>query len=291
MEGNQLKYKTFPVQADLQHLVKHIWTMDAEPNFGDYFVFRTYASIKPTLFFVVNGNVEPMNIQLSGKLFLLGQTNQWFRFKTSNDFKVFAVTFSPFAFPRLFKLSADSITNKVLDHSFISKNEFLSEFCQNVFRIEFNPNNVSSLISKLVPTTESKDENIISLITKISSSGIGITQLSNENVFMSQRNFERKFKYYSGFTPKAFSNLIRTINSLQTILFENRKLLGVTFEQNYFDQAHFSNEFKKHIGFQPRVFAKRSKEENYVWNNYVDFFQFLSICPPVLCKNKILLNV
>lgn len=265
--------------------------MEAKPNAGDYFVFRTFASLNPTLLFVEKGNVEAISEQTTGNLLLIGQSNQWFRFKTSNDFKVFGITFSSVAFPLLFKLSADNLTNKILDRSFISKHDLLLEFCQNVLSNEFNPNNVNMLLSELAFTTERKDENIISLIAKNSSAEIDIVKLSHQNVFMSQRNFERKFKYYSGFSPKTFANLIRIKKSFDAVSFDELSLSDTTFQQSYFDQAHFSNEFKKHTGFQPKTFAKNIKDDNPIWSNFVDFFQFLSICPPVLCRNKISSNV
>ena len=291
MQDIQVKYKAFSVQADLRQLVKYIWTMEAKPNAGDYFVFRTFASLNPTLLFVEKGNVEAISEQTTGNLHLIGQSNQWFRFKTSNDFKVFGITFSPVAFPLFFKLSADNLTNKILDRSFISKHDLLLEFCQNVLSNEFKPNYVNTLLSELAVTTERKDENIISLIAKNSSAEIDIVKLSHQNVFMSQRNFERKFKYYSGFSPKTFANLIRIKKSFDAVSFDELSLSETTFQQSYFDQAHFSNEFKKHTGFQPKTFAKNIKDDNPIWSNFVDFFQFLSICPPVLCRNKISSNV
>jgi AraC-like DNA-binding protein len=287
MQGNEVKYQTFSVQADLRQLVKFIWTMEAKPNAGDYFVFRTFASISPTLLFVVKGHVEPINRQIVGNLLLIGQSNQWFRFKTSNDFKVFGITFSPVAFPLLFKLSADSLTNRVLDRSFISGTELLLKFCQNVLDNKYKPNNVNDLLSELAFSIDNKDENIISLITKNSTGEIDAADISHQNVFMSQRNFERKFKYYSGFSPKAFANLIRVKKSFDTVSFDELSLSDTTFQHSYFDQAHFSNEFKKHTGFQPKTFAKNIKDDNPIWSNFVDFFQFLSICPPVLCRIKI----
>ena len=265
--------------------------MEAEPNLGDYFVFRTYASTNPTLLFVLKGSVGPIDKQTTGSLLLIGQSNQWFRFKTSNDFKVLGITFSSVAFPLLFKLSADSLTNKVLDHSFISKSQLLSEFCQNVLRNEFKSDNINTLLSKLDVTKDSKEKNIISLLTKSSLNEIDIVKLSHQNVFMSQRNFERKFKHYSGFSPKTFANLVRIKKSFDAVSFDELSLSETTFQQSYFDQAHFSNEFKKHTGFQPKTFAKHIKDDNPIWLNFVDFFQFLSICPPVLCKNKIPSNV
>lgn len=287
MQDIHVKYKAFSVQADLRQLVKYIWIMEAKPNAGDYFVFRTFASLNPTLLFVEKGNVEAISEQTTGNLLLIGQTNQWFRFKTSNDFKVFGITFSPVAFPLLFKISADSLTNKILDRSFISRYGLLLEFCQNVFDNEYKPNNVNALLSELAFAKDSKDENIISLITKNSTGEIDTADISHQNLFMSQRNFERKFKHYSGFSPKTFVNLIRLKKSFDAVSFDELSLSDTTYQQSYFDQAHFSNEFKKHTGFQPKTFSKNIKDDNPIWSNFVDFFQFLSIFPPVLCRNKI----
>ena len=68
MQDIQVKYKAFSVQADLRQLVKYIWTMEAKPNAGDYFVFRTFASLNPTLLFVEKGNVEAISEQTTGNL-------------------------------------------------------------------------------------------------------------------------------------------------------------------------------------------------------------------------------
>lgn len=291
MEDNRVKYQTFPIRADLRQFVKYIWTMEAEPNLGDYFVFRTFASITPTLLFVVKGKAEPIGEETIGNLLLIGQSNQWFRFKTSNDFKVLGITFSSIAFPLLFKLSANTISNKIFDRSFISQYELLSEFCHNGLKCNFNPASLNTLLSELANKAERKDESLVSIITQISSGEIDMTNISHQNVFMSQRNFERKFKYYSGFSPKTFTNLIRIKISFDAVSFGQSSLSDTAFQQSYYDQAHFSNEFKKHTGFQPKIFAKHIKEDNPLWSSFVDFFQFLSICPPVLCRNKISSNL
>jgi AraC-like DNA-binding protein len=290
MQDNNIKYQSLSIQSDLQQFVRHLWIVQAEPNEGDYFVFRTYASTNPTLLLVVNGHVEPINTQVKGKLLLIGQTNQWFRFKATNDFQLVGITFFPFAMPLLFNLAADTITNKILDHNFISQNERLMEFCKDISMCYLKYESINTLLSDMVSTIELKDEDLLSLITKSSSVDLDREELTHKSLFMSQRNFERKFKHYSGFSPKTFTNLIRMKKSFDAISFGQSTLSDTAFEQSYFDQAHFSNEFKKHTGFQPKVFSKHDKDHNSIWTDFVDFFQFLSICPPVLCKNKISLH-
>jgi AraC-like DNA-binding protein len=286
MQDNNIKYQSLSIQSDLQQFVKHLWTVEAKPNEGDYFIFRTYASTNPTLLLVVNGCVETINTQVKSKLLLIGQTNKWLRFKASKDFKLLGITFFPFAMPLLFNLPACTITNKILDHNFISNNVRLLDFLENISRCYLNES-INTVLSDMVSTIELKDEDLLSLITKSTSGNLNREELTHKNLFMSQRNFERKFKYYSGFSPKTFTNLIRMQKSFDAISSGQSTLSAIAFEQSYFDQAHFSNEFKKHTGFQPKVFLKHDKNHNSIWIDFVDFFQFLSICPPVLCKNKI----
>ncbi|HLP37716.1 MAG TPA: AraC family transcriptional regulator [Lacibacter sp.] len=286
IEQNGIKYETYTIDKDIEAYVKSMWSFEATPNDGDYFIYRTYASICPTLFFVVNGKVEPVGQSITENLLLVGQTNRWFRYKASNDFKVFGITFYPFALPVLFNISADKITNQHLDRHAISEFKTMAEFCRQTVQCEYNTGIINSLIKNSVSRCTFKNEIILNFIFQIASGQSEMQRITEKQVFMSQRNFERKFKYFAGFTPKSFANLLRIISSLQAVSWENKKLVDVSYEQEYFDQSHFSNEFKRHIGFQPKVFAKRSMEEDYVWKNFVDFFQFLSICPPVLCRNK-----
>lgn len=261
--------------------------MEAESNDGDYFIFRTYATLYPTLFFTKQGYLELIGKQGHGNLLLVGQSNKWCRYKVSKDFNIFGITFYPYTIPLFFGIQADAITNQNLDSNELNQYELLIEFCQKVVDGNFDPDTLNIFLQNFATKAVIHDERILSLISSIASGQSDTLDISGDRIFMSQRNFERKFKYYSGFRPKSFVNMVRLINSFRDISFNRKSLSDTTFEQDYFDQSHFSNEFKKHTGFQPKVFAKGIRSESEIWKNFVDFFQFLSICPPVLCKEKI----
>ena len=261
--------------------------MEAEPNDGDYFIFRTYATLYPTLFFTKQGYLEPIGKKVNGDLLLIGQSNKWYRYRVSKDFSVLGITFYPYTIPLFFGIQADAITNQNLDSNELNQHELLIELCQKVVDVNFDPDTLNIFLQNFATKAVIHDERILSLISSIASGQSDTLNVSGDRIFMSQRNFERKFKYYSGFRPKSFVNLVRLINSFRAISFNRKSLSDTTFEQDYFDQSHFSNEFKKHTGFQPKVFTKGIRTESQVWKNFVDFFQFLSICPPVLCKDKI----
>jgi AraC-like DNA-binding protein len=290
MKANYVKFNHFEIHPDLgDNGVKYLWSVEATPNNGDYFIFRTYASIYPTLLFCSQGRVQPIGKEVNGQFLLLGQSNKWCRFRVGNDFKIFGITLYPFALPLLFGMPAHMITNKIHDSDGITPFAELHKFCQQVINSAGNLETVNKLLRDRITCIKNYEQEIVSLIRSAFSKESDQVRVFDDlykTIFMSQRNFERKFKHYSGFTPKTFTNLIRLVNSLNDISFTQKKLSDTALEQSYFDQAHFSNEFKKHTGFQPKVFAKGSKEENVIWQNFVDFFQVLAICPPVLCKNE-----
>jgi AraC-like DNA-binding protein len=191
--------------------------------------------------------------------------------------------------PLIFGIPAHQITNKILDSDEIKQYADLNNFCKIVLSTTLNAKSINMILRNRLSGTKNYDEQFISLIRSSNSVQSGqekIFDSLSKTIFTSQRNFERKFKHYSGFTPKSFSNLLRSTSSLAAISFDQKKISQTAFEKDYFDHAHFSNEFKKHTGFQPKGFVRGSKEEKQIWNAFVDFFQFLSICPPVLCKNK-----
>jgi AraC-like DNA-binding protein len=254
------------------------------PNAGNHFIFRTYGSPYPTLLFCRHGYVTPVGDETNGKFLLLGQSNTWCRFRTSNDFKIFGLTLYPFTLPIIFNIPAYTITNKVQDGDLISIPAELTKFCRQATASLSSPESINDLLLERLKKRKNYDMQIPSFImSSFQSKALSLVPEFTKKVFMSQRNFERKFKYYSGFTPKTFSNLTRLISTIESLCKRNKKLSDTALEYDYFDQSHFSNEFKRHTGFQPSIFVKSNDYENIVWKNFVDFFQVLSICPPVLC--------
>jgi AraC-like DNA-binding protein len=76
--------------------------------------------------------------------------------------------------------------------------------------------------------------------------------------FLSQKQFNRCFKEFSGFNPKTFARIIRFESALR-----NRpyfpSLTDLALNSGYFDQAHFIREFKELTDFSPGAFWKLSE--------------------------------
>lgn len=76
-----------------------------------------------------------------------------------------------------------------------------------------------------------------------------------ERVCISQRSLERKFKHYTGYTPKAYSRIVKfryAVGLLQQGI--TRNLLDVAIEAGYYDVSHLVKEVKVLSGTTPASF-------------------------------------
>jgi AraC-like DNA-binding protein len=86
------------------------------------------------------------------------------------------------------------------------------------------------------------------------------------NLFLSQRQLERKFKEAVGVTPKAFQKISRFEAVVKHLLLcRSKNYLDEALGQGYYDQSHFLKEFKNYIGEYPTSFLQ---EENFMSHFY-----------------------
>jgi AraC-like DNA-binding protein len=77
---------------------------------------------------------------------------------------------------------------------------------------------------------------------------------------LSQRQFERKFTEYAGFTPKVYSRIIRFQSALSHYGSDYKSLTDIAYECGYYDQSHFIHEFKEFSGYHPGQYFKGRPE-------------------------------
>jgi AraC-like DNA-binding protein len=77
----------------------------------------------------------------------------------------------------------------------------------------------------------------------------------NEQLFISQSPFEKRFRKVVGTTPKKFASIVR-FNSVLDQLSPTKSLTEICFENSFFDQAHFIKNFKQFTGETPENFKR-----------------------------------
>ena len=175
------------------------------------------------------------------------------------DFGIFGFYLYPHALPQLFCLPANELTNHSTDLKALcgKQGEILEEkimlASDNDQRVQLACDFLQARL-KNVDTEYTKKFSSIKTILN-SRQPISVKALA-DNSFLSIRQFERKFKEFSGFSPKLFSRITR-FNSLLNKTFQNKSLTQIAYEYGYYDQSHFIHDFQKFSGYNPKEYFKQ----------------------------------
>lgn len=116
------------------------------------------------------------------------------------------------------------------------------------------------------------DKQIVYAVRSINAAhgNLSLSSLANE-VCISQRHLERKFKMNTGFTPKEYSRIIKfrhAIGLLQSATVDS--LLSTAVEAGYYDASHLSKEIKALSGQTPGAFFSLSPIDDDITQTYID---------------------
>ncbi|MNV73647.1 HTH-type transcriptional activator RhaS [compost metagenome] len=93
----------------------------------------------------------------------------------------------------------------------------------------------------------------------IESKGLASLKGLQNQLQLSERSFERKFKQHVGVTPKMFSRICGFQASLSQLKKnEYDKLSDIAYGNGYSDQSHFIRTFKEFAGFSPYQYQKQA---------------------------------
>lgn len=120
------------------------------------------------------------------------------------------------------------------------------------------------LLTYLAHNYQPVDSQVAVAVDMINQSGgkRTVRSLMNE-VCLCQRHFERKFKYYTGFTPKEYSRIVKFRNAVELLRNTTSvNLLTTAIDAGYYDLAHFSKEIKSLSGNTPSSFLSLTVPED-----------------------------
>lgn len=117
---------------------------------------------------------------------------------------------------------------------------------------------LSDLIEALLAAHKVKEDDRIQFAIHqiISNRGFGRISDIRDQVFMTERTFERNFANEVGLTPKQFAKIIQFQCSLEKM--ENpdtERFTDIAFDSGFADQSHFIRVFKSYTGLSPRQYS------------------------------------
>ncbi|MFO7448209.1 MAG: helix-turn-helix domain-containing protein [Ignavibacteriaceae bacterium] len=254
-----MKYYTIQPSPALAQFVRFFWVFENEGTPEKPYIYRSMADGCAELIFHYKGSFNEIagkGLERSPLSHIHSQSTTYREFVTSERFGIFGVYLYPYAIPYLFSLPSTDFNNLMPDLDTIWSRD-AKELEENIMLAANNFNRVkilSDFIAKKIYACKIKDSAVQHSIKYIIHSGATekVSSLS-EKYNLSQRQYERKFKEYSGFSPKLFSRIIRFQSTLKEYG-KNRTLTEIASKCGYFDQSHFNREFKLFSGCLPKEY-------------------------------------
>lgn len=92
-------------------------------------------------------------------------------------------------------------------------------------------------------------------------------QAISRQLFISQRQLERKFKESVGITPKGFQRISRFEAVIKQLLLNRQpNYLTTALQNGYYDQSHFIKDFNAYVGEQPSTFLQNENFMSHFYN-------------------------
>lgn len=256
-----MNYKLIPPPRQLSDYVRFFWFLEANASIDTPFVHHAFAYSCPEIIFCYKGqfkfNVEfePEKNLASG---IYGQTQTFSKVTSKVDFGVFGFYLYPHALPQLFRLPASELTNQSADIESLcgKEGEILEEKIMLAWNFEQRVKIACDFLEARLKNVKTEYSKIFSPVTLAPGFGniTSIKALADDS-FLSMRQFERRFKEFSGFTPKLFLRIKRFNSVLKKTLRDN-SLTQLALECGYYDQSHFIHDFQKFSGCNPKDYFR-----------------------------------
>lgn len=266
-----MKFQQIQPPECLKDYIRYYWVLESNAM---EMLPRTFAAIadgNPGIIFHQSdsGKFYQENKELPN-IFLYGQTTKYTELISPGNFRNIGVYFYPHAIRSIFGFNAAELTDSCVDISLIPSKDFksLSEQLLNTPGLNDQIGILSAYLFSQVEKNGGLQNRLTSyVITKIfEAKGDVNLKLLQDDLRLSERSFERRFKFDVGISPKLFSRIFRFQAAMNLLREKNfHKLSDIAYAHNYADQSHFIRCFKEFAGLSPYQFQKKSTEliENF----------------------------
>ena len=204
----------------------------------------------------------PRNKKLS-ELFLYGQTLNPVSLDVKGPFEFVVVQLYPFASKYLLgidpkELNDDCFDLLQLNHIDIEGFRRKLEYSKN---LDEKIKIISDLILQLIESNKVEPDDRIQQAIALILQHDGKVMIKDllDQLYITERTFERNFMSQVGLPPKQFARIIQFQSSLSQMTKANYdRLLEIGHDSGFSDQSHFIRAFKKYTGQTPSYYLKQS---------------------------------
>ena len=256
-----MEYEKIYPKSSIKHLVQFFWNFEGDFTETSLYYHSSVASIYPKLAFQYIPGMMIVENGEQNKFFVSGfqsQTNAFYQLSSNQRVGIFGVYFQPHAISLLFNIPAYEITGENLEITQLLGKEgvFLEEQILNCKstqqRVEIITRFIENKLDHLSPNFKNTTNTISYLI--LNDGNAKMFDLLNGQ-YLSQRQFERKFKFLTGFSHKYFSRIVRFEKSITTSYYNQQlSLTQLALHSGYFDQAHMIRDYRAFTGKNPSAY-------------------------------------
>lgn len=266
-----LRYDEFSPCAALRECIKCYWVLEscqAGPADGHGIMSTMYPD--GFMDFIFNFGA-PIRLEIAGverlvstgESVIIGQLKQNLNFLAAGV-KFFGVKFYPFGLRTFFNIPVHDLTNNVNNFENIAGGRLCAAFGERLGECLANEGIeravliVEEFFVKLMLAGRGDlAMNLIKESIRVIDAANGLLRIEAmaDDLAVSKRLLEMRFKEIVGISPKHYSGIVR-VNKLLPILNDprNRNIIDNALKFGYSSQSHFIQEFKRHTGLTPGEF-------------------------------------
>lgn len=257
-------YKEYRPCNLLSPYIDRYWEFDGETESGTKYIIPPHgcADIVFTIGNVPDYSTRSLELQPHHPYFAGPMDTYTELVSHTESIQVLGVRFRPCGLSRFIDLPLHELVNQKIDVSHLPS-LFECSFTETLCKKECTQQRIYAiekyLIKLLMRSARHRDKQIAGAVCLIEEykGNISIRDVSSD-ICLCQRHLERKFKEYTGYSPKEYSRIVKFWNAIALLrnhaTFNN--LLSVAIEAGYYDISHLFKEVKRLSGDVPYAFQK-----------------------------------
>jgi AraC-like DNA-binding protein len=249
---DKISYSEFLPDASLHNYIYCYWQLKTNEPLATEFNYRAIADGCIDICFELSNPKES---------FVVGLYEKYSEHQFGRSFNYIGIRFIPSMFPRIFRLNAKELSNKV--QNLDSVIPVVSSFIKNSFgydqSLEEIKNTLDTFFNRLISNSSLNDNSRLDEAIQIILKNYGNIKVIKElNTGFSSRQLQRIFEFNIGDSAKTFTNIVRFQNILRANpTKESLRKDKLFYTAGYYDQSHFIKEFKNFYGLTPtKAFEK-----------------------------------
>ncbi len=213
-------------------------------------------------YFLQNKKYERLAVP---KQFISGQSIYSYKLFLNGNISITGIVFKPAALATLFGLPTYEYTEERISLCTVFKRQFINTFIEKIQNTE-DANERAKLLEEFVLIYYSQNKpkpDYIDYAANIIVEKNGMINVADllKEVFMSRRNFERKFFKKVGLSPKYYARIRRISYLMNEIAGKKNVDWTDLFSQcEFYDQSHFIKDFIEFTGRTPEQYIKENTE-------------------------------